>query len=163
MLKAGKADGMVITKLDRLSRSVGDWNDLIDGHFGEKAGKRLMSVNDSIDTGAAGGRLVLNVLMSVAQWERESTGERTRDALRFKRSKGEVFNHAPFGFKVGDDGRTLVDDPAEQETLGLIRQLRGQGMPLKKIVDRLNSLNIPTKQGKAWRLTTLQRTLQAAA
>ena len=68
MLKKKTVGGLVVCKLDRLSRSVKDWNCLIDGYFGEKAGKQLFSVADSIDTRTAAGRLVLNVLMSVAQW-----------------------------------------------------------------------------------------------
>ena len=49
-LQRGKVEGLVIAKLDRLTRSVGDWQILIDGYFGEKAGKQLFSVADSIDT-----------------------------------------------------------------------------------------------------------------
>lgn len=77
---------MVVVKLDRLTRSVADWQLLIDDYFGERSGKQLFSVADSIDTRTAAGRLVLNVLLSVAQWERETTGERTREALRHKDS-----------------------------------------------------------------------------
>jgi len=84
MLKAGKADGLLIVKLDRLTRSIADWQDLIDAYFGERGGKQLLSVNDSIDTRTAAGRLVLNVLITVAQWERETIGERTKEALRHK-------------------------------------------------------------------------------
>src|SRR5208282_3101341 len=64
MIRAGEADGLVICKLDRLTRSIGDWQELIDGFFGEKAGKHLFSVSDAIDTRSAAGRLVLNVLLS---------------------------------------------------------------------------------------------------
>ena len=59
LLKAGKADGLLIVKLDRLTRSVADWQALIDAYFGERGGKQLLSVNDSIDTRTAAGRLVL--------------------------------------------------------------------------------------------------------
>ena len=50
LLKAGQADGLLIVKLDRLTRSVADWQTLIDDYFGDKVGKQLLSVNDSIDT-----------------------------------------------------------------------------------------------------------------
>ena len=53
--RKGGADGVVIYKLDRLTRSLRDWDDLITEFFSEKAGKRLFSVSDSIDTGTAGG------------------------------------------------------------------------------------------------------------
>ena len=78
MLDRGEADGLVIAKLDRLSRSVGDWDQLIARYFGERAGKKLWSVADSIDTRTAAGRLVLNVLMSVAP---SGNGRRSGNAL----------------------------------------------------------------------------------
>ena len=49
----------------------------------------LISVAESLDTGSAAGRLVLNIMAAVSQWEREAIGERTRDALRHKRTNGE--------------------------------------------------------------------------
>ena len=81
MLDSGKADAVIIFKLDRLTRSVTDWNTLIADYFTKHA---LLSVSDQIDTRTAAGRLCLNVLMSVAQWEREAIGERTSTALRQK-------------------------------------------------------------------------------
>ena len=77
-LKAGEADGLLVSKLDRLTRSVVDLGSLIEGVFGKYT---LMSVGDQVDTSTAAGRLVLNVLMSVSQWEREAIGERTRAAI----------------------------------------------------------------------------------
>jgi DNA invertase Pin-like site-specific DNA recombinase len=121
-LRKGGAAGLLIAKLDRLSRSVKDWNTLIDGYFGEKAGKQLFSVADSIDTRTAAGRLVLNVLMSVAQWERETIGERTRDALQHKiRVKGERCGKVRFGFDLAADGKTLVPNAVEQEAIQLCK------------------------------------------
>ena len=85
MLKRGEADGLAVVKLDRLTRSVADWQTLIDGWFGERAGKQLFSVGDSIDTRTAAGRLVLNVLMSVAAWDakRSANGPAKHFGTRF--------------------------------------------------------------------------------
>jgi site-specific DNA recombinase len=160
MLKRGEADGLLICKLDRLSRSVKDWNALIDSHFGEKVGKQLLSVNDQIDTRSAAGRLVLNVLMSVGQWEREAIGERTRDALAFKRSKCErLGGRLPFGFSVAADGVSLIEDENEQRVLREIKELREAGHTLRAIADVLNKRNIPAKSGKLWRHTSVQSVL----
>ncbi len=163
MLKSGKATGMVVAKLDRLSRSVGDWNDLIDGYFGEKAGKSLMSVADSIDTRTAAGRLVLNVLMSVAQWEREAIGERTRDALAHKKSKGERAGQIPLGFNLADDGKTLTPNADEQQVIATVQELRSAGLSIRAIVDEMNAREIPTKEGGRWHIATVQRALKVAA
>jgi len=164
MLKSGKADAMLICKLDRLTRSVSDWQTLIDGFFGERAGKQLMSVNDSIDTRTAAGRLVLNVLLSVAQWEREAIGERTRDAMQHKIRKGELCGEVRFGFDLSTDGVTLVPNADEQEALGIITKLRAAGQSLRDIAAQLTLRGIPTKKGNSeWKHTTVARILARAA
>jgi DNA invertase Pin-like site-specific DNA recombinase len=149
MLKGKKSgiEGLVVCKLDRLSRSVKDWNTLIDGYFGERAGKQLFSVSDSIDTRTAAGRLVLNVLMSVAQWEREAIGERTRDAMQQKRTTGQRVGKIPFGCILDADGKTLIPDPAEQGTIALIRGMRAEGLTLRQIAEGLDRRGIVTKEG----------------
>ncbi len=80
MLRSGQVDGIVVLKLDRLTRSIADWQTLIDGYFSERAGKQLFSVCDSVDTRSASGRMVLNIMLTIAQWERETIGERTAQA-----------------------------------------------------------------------------------
>jgi site-specific DNA recombinase len=117
MLRNGQADGLAIVKLDRLTRSVGDFQTLIDGYFGEKAGKQLFSVSDSIDTRTAAGRLVLNVLLSVAQWEREATGERTKSALQHKISCRQRVGKVRYGFDLGANGKSLVSNGVEQSAI----------------------------------------------
>lgn len=93
-LRRGHVAGLVITKLDRLTRSLGDWSSLIDEFFSKDAGLRLFSVNDSIDTGTASGLLVLDVLMSVAQWERRIIAERTSDAAGEDPPRRAVWTHS---------------------------------------------------------------------
>lgn len=158
-LDRGEGSGLVIAKLDRLSRSVADWNRLIDGYFGPSAGKQLFSVADSIDTRTAAGRLVLNVLMSVAQWEREANGERTRDALAHKRSQGERVGTIPLGHDLADDGRTLIPNASEQATIGLIRELAAAGLGPRPIASELNRRGIPSKSGGRWWHSAVARVL----
>jgi site-specific DNA recombinase len=164
MIRKGQAGGLLIAKLDRLSRSVVDWNTLIDGYFGERAGKQLFSVADSIDTRTAAGRLVLNVLMSVAQWERETIGERTRDALQHKIANGERCGKVRFGYRLAGDGKTLVPEPAEQEAIRLIRELKASGETLRDIAAELTRRGILTKEGNnQWKHTAVARILERAA
>jgi len=163
-IRRGEAGGMLIAKLDRLSRSVVDWNTLIDGYFGERAGRQLFSVADSIDTRTAAGRLVLNVLMSVAQWERETIGERTRDALQHKIRNGERCGKVRFGYRLAEDGTTLIPVPEEQEAIQTIRRLKGAGESLREIAAELTRRGILTKEGNAqWKHTTVARILERAA
>jgi DNA invertase Pin-like site-specific DNA recombinase len=162
-LRRGAADGLVIAKLDRLTRSVGDWQKLIDGYFCEKAGKQLFSVADSIDTRTAAGRLVLNVLLSVAQWERETIAERTADALQHKIRKGERCGKVRFGFNLAADGKTLIPNAQEQEAVRLTKELRATGHTLRQIAEELNRRGIATKEGGSWKHTAVNRILSRAA
>lgn len=164
MIRKGQADGLVIAKLDRLSRSVVDWNTLIDGYFGERAGRQLFSVADSIDTRTAAGRLVLNVLMSVSQWERETIVERTRDALRYKISKGERCGKVRFGYRLAGDGKTLEEVPAEQEAIRVMQELKASGESLRDIAAELTRRGILTKESNTrWTHTAVARILDRAA
>ena len=75
-LKAGESDALPVVKLDRLTRSVKDLGVLVETYF--LAGTwSLMSVSEQIHTRTAAGRMVLNILAAVSQWEREAIGERT--------------------------------------------------------------------------------------
>jgi len=87
MVEAGQVKAVIVAKLDRLTRSVKDLCELLERF--ERRGVALVSVAESLDTGSAAGRLVLNIMAAVSQWEREAIGERTRDAMRHKRSQGE--------------------------------------------------------------------------
>src|SRR4051794_33514412 len=91
MVDAGEVQTVIIAKLDRLTRSVKDLAELLERF--QRKGVSLVSVAESLDTGSAAGRLVLNIMVSVSQWEREAIGERTATALRFKRANRRVFNH----------------------------------------------------------------------
>src|SRR5580693_8604724 len=82
LVDAGKVKAVIVAKLDRLTRSVKDLCELLERF--ERKGVALVSVAESLDTGSAAGRLVLNIMAAVSQWEREAIGERTRDALSHK-------------------------------------------------------------------------------
>ena len=73
---------------------------------------------ESLDTGTAAGRLVLNVMASVSQWEREAIGERTRDALRHKKSQGSACS--AFFADLRSSGSTLRGIAAELNAQGLV-------------------------------------------
>lgn len=158
MLDAGEADGLVIAKLDRLTRSVSDWASLIEGYFGKQYA--LLSVSDQIDTRTAAGRLVLNVLISVAQWEREAIGERTSTALQHKKAQGEHVGRVPFGFTLVDGKLAPIED--EGHVARMAHQLRASGATLKQIASDLNAKQITTRTGKQWHPTSIKRILDRA-
>ncbi|WP_250123638.1 recombinase family protein [Chroococcidiopsis sp. CCMEE 29] len=93
LLEAGEADGIIVFKLDRLTRNLSELNQLIENYFKDKYA--LISVSEVLDTTTASGRLVINILGSVAQWERETISERTKLALAVKKERGEPVGRRP--------------------------------------------------------------------
>jgi site-specific DNA recombinase len=134
LLDSGAADGVCVAKLDRLTRSVRDLGELLDGPFHSAA---LVSVAEQIDTATAAGRMVLNILASVAQWEREAIGERTSAALQAKRARGERVGHLRYGYRLAVDGKTEEPCPAEQAIIAEARALRAAGLSLRAIAAEL--------------------------
>lgn len=161
MIERKEVDAVVILKLDRLTRSVKDLGFITE--LINKTGVALVSVQDSINTSTAAGRLVLNVLGSVAQWERESNGERVKAAMSVKKSAGQRVGDVPYGFDLADDGVTLVENPNEQKALELIRELRAKGLSFRKIANELESRGIETKKGRStWQPQTISNLCMGA-
>lgn len=166
MLDAGQASAILVTKLDRLTRSVRDLGDLVERYFAARAS--LLSVSDSIDTRTAAGRLVLNVLTSVAQWEREATGERTRDALAHIRSEGVRLGGEGLGWRRGEEtdseGRRVVCEIGEEsETVARMLVLRAEGRSLRGIAAVLTAEGRTTKRNGEWRAETIRKVLARSA
>jgi DNA invertase Pin-like site-specific DNA recombinase len=160
MMDTKKVGGLVVVKLDRLTRSLADWQTLIERYFLERRGMKLFSVNEQIDTRTATGRMVLNLIVMIAQWEREVIGERTTEALHYKSGQGERVGTIPYGFNLGDDGKTLVRNEAEQDWIELMRNWRRVGYTQRQIADLLSHECVPTKQGRgAWRHSAVARIL----
>jgi len=152
---------VIIAKLDRLTRSVRDLGELLERF--QRRGVALVSVGESLDTGSAAGRLVLNVMASVSQWEREAIGERTRDALRHKRAQGFRAGNVPFGYSLAEDGKTLLASGEEQEVLSIIRGLRREHSSLRTIASELNARGLRTRSGAAWRHEYVASLLKSAS
>jgi site-specific DNA recombinase len=148
MLKTGKADALLVVKLDRLTRSVRDLADLVDCYFSKRAA--LLSVSEQIDTRSAAGRLVLNVLSSVGQWEREAIGERTAVAMRHLADEGRYTGGAaPYGWMLADDGTSLVAVQAEQVVIAKARELRAAGASLRAVAATLAECGMLARSGRA--------------
>ncbi len=161
LVNGRKIDTVIITKLDRLTRSVRDLADLLD--LFEKRGVSLISVNESLDTGTAAGRLVLNVMASVSQWEREAIGERTADALRHKKLIGERVGNIPFGYRLAADGVHIEPDEAEQAIVLKIRELTRAGFSYRAIADELNRQGFTTRRGGSWKHQYIAGIIKTAA
>lgn len=151
LLGQREADGIVILKIDRLTRSVRDWQHLFDGYFCEKAGKKLISVLDTIDTRTAAGRMFLNLQLVVSQWEREVIGERTKEAAAHKRKKGELWGGVPYGYVLESDGKTLRSAYWEQQCIQWMKERHEEGKTYRWMAKQLNASSyFATKSGRPW-------------
>ncbi len=162
MLEDGQAEGLLVAKLDRLTRSVRDLGHLLDRGF--RGRFSLLSVAEQVDTRSAAGRLVLNVLASVAEWERETIGERTREALAHLRATGTRLGGEGLGWTRSEErdenGRRVVrEDEQEAATVRRILELHGEGRSLREIAAALEEEGHRTKRGARWHKTTIQRVL----
>jgi site-specific DNA recombinase len=154
LVDARKVDVVIIAKLDRLTRSVKDLALLLERFT--RRGVALVSVAESLDTNTAAGRLVLNIMVSVSQWEREAIGERTRDAMAHMKTTRQVYSPTPYGFQR--DGDTLAAADDELGTVQQIREWHSAGWTLRKIAGELNRLGVATKNGgAAWYASTVRR------
>jgi site-specific DNA recombinase len=148
LVASGSVDAVIVLKLDRLTRSVRDLADLLDTF--DRKGVSLVAVSESLDTGTAAGRLVLNIMASVGQWEREAIGERTREALASMKARGLRVGNVAFGFTLAADGVSLVECPEEQRVIEIVVELRQDGRSLRAIADELNRQGYSTRRGSAW-------------
>lgn len=83
MVRNGAADAVLVVMLDRLTRSVRDPGELAERDFA--SGKvALLSVSEQVDTRTASARMVLNIMATISQWERESIGELTAAAMQHR-------------------------------------------------------------------------------
>jgi len=146
-LESGDADAMVIYRLDRIGRSLSDWDTLVVKYFKDRFD--LCSVCDHIDTSTASGRMALNILMAFAQYYREDACEKTQAAADRHRQHRKSWGNVPFGFnKVGKD---LVPNEDEQHAIHLMWTLReAHTQTMGQIVAELKRLEIPTKTGRPW-------------
>lgn len=152
-IAAGKIDVVVVYKVDRLSRSLLDFAQMMQTF--EKYKVSFVSVTQQFNTATSMGRLVLNVLLSFAQFEREIISERTRDKIAATRRKGKWTGGWPIlGYDVAPQGFKLVVNPAEAERVREIFKLNIEhGSPLPVVIELENaagttSVGRPGRQAK---------------
>jgi DNA invertase Pin-like site-specific DNA recombinase len=148
-LRAGEAGALVVSKLDRLSRSAHDATGLL--QRAEQEGWALVALDLGLDTSTPVGEMLATVMAAVAQWERRAISERTKAALAAKRAAG-----------------VRLGRPSElpAEVVARIVAERRSGASTPAIAHALNKEGVPTAQGgKRWYPSTVAKVLagQAAA
>lgn len=110
-----RIDIVVVYKFDRISRSLSDFMEMT--KLFERYNVSLVSVTQQIDTSSSMGRMIVNLLMSFAQFEREMTSDRVRDKMAASRKRGMwTGGIVPYGYKTVDR-RLVVDPERAQEVL----------------------------------------------
>jgi len=150
-------DTVITTKLDRLSRRLLDILKLVD--YFEKNSCSYASISESFDTSTSAGKLSLQVLGAVAEFERERIRERVRDNLMSLARQGKLISKASYGYNVVD-GQLEINLEESLVVKNIFKwTLEGTG-PLN-IAGRLNQMGIKSKNGKTWEEKTVRRLLES--
>jgi DNA invertase Pin-like site-specific DNA recombinase len=147
MLKAKQADGLVVAKLDRLSRSLLDFAALMEQ--ARREGWSLIALDLGVDTSTPSGEMMASVLATFSQFERRLIGQRTKDALAVRRAQGVTL------------GRPTS---VHEGTVTLIKEMRSGGSTYRSIADLLNEREVPTAQGgRRWHPATVHAIVKRAS
>ncbi len=153
-IKSKKINTIVALKLDRITRSIYDWENLMT--FLDENNAYLDCVNDEINTTSANGKMISRLLMSVSQNEIERTSERTKVGLAGAIKCGHIPHVAPLGYKHED--KRLVIDYSTKDIIVRIFDLYYNGYSYQKISNLFNEEKVLGKDN--WRDSTIQTILE---
>lgn len=146
-LESGQAGTLVVAKLDRLSRSLLDFAELM--ARAQRADWNLVALDLGIDLSTPAGEFLASVMASAAQWERRIIGQRTRDALTAKRAAG---------VRLGRPSEVPVS------VLDHIAQARSAGRSMRGIAADLTAAGVPTiRGGGSWSGASIQSIIASQA
>ena len=148
-IKAKKINTIVALKLDRITRSIYDWENLMT--FLEKNEAYIDCVNDEINTVSANGKMISRLLMSVSQNEIERTSERTKIGLAGAIKQGHIPSVAPLGYK--HENKKLVIDYSTKDIVVRIFDMYYNGYSYQKISNIFNDEKVLGKTN--WRDSTI--------
>ncbi len=156
-LREGKLNCVLSYKIDRLTRSVKDFHLLMD--LFDRNGVKFVSVTQSLDTQNPMGRLLRNVLLDFAQFEREMTADRTRDKMQQRAQKG-LWNggNVPYGYTA--ENKRLIINAEEAARLQFMFQRFADTPSLAKLRDDLHRHGWYSRSTKPWSKTALDQMLR---
>ncbi|MDN4473575.1 recombinase family protein [Demequina zhanjiangensis] len=152
MLDRGEADALVVSKLDRLSRSVVDFGQILQRATRPRGRKAkpwgLVALDVGIDMTQPTGRLVAHILIAVAEWEGDIISERTKAGLAQAKARGVQI------------GAVSQMDPA---VVRRMKSLRSRGWSFDRIATRLNEEGVPTPRGARFHGSTVAYAVRGRA
>ena len=143
-IKAGRIDVIIVYKIERLVRSIKDFYSLWD--LFEAYNVTFVSATQQFDTSNAMGKLMLNILLSFAQFERENTSEKTKDKMKQRARLGKWHGGwFPFGYDYNKETKKLIINKNESLAVKNIFKLFMDGKKPTEIANMLNTAGIRTK------------------
>ena len=151
-------DAIAVVKMDRIHRNSRNFMDMMD--FLNKKGRGFVSSTESLDTGTASGRFVIDMIQRIAQLESEQIGERTYDGMREKAesSKGVMGFTPPFGYSISEG--ELITNEEEMSTAKQIFRSYLNGMTVDGICYFLNKNGTFTRRSNVWNKANMRNILR---
>ena len=158
MAERAKWDTLLVLKMDRIHRNSRNFMAMMDQLVKESKG--FASVTESLDTGTAMGRFVMDIIQRIAQLESEQIGERVYWGMAQKASEGAGilgFQH-PYGYRIENGVLQPVDE--EADVVRMLFQRAAEGLSPHAIAAELEKGGAPTKHGGKWARQTVRKILQ---
>lgn len=152
-IKSGIVKKVIAYRLDRISRSIADFSQLL--ILFEKYDVKFVSATENFDTDTPMGRAMINIVMTFAQLERETIVERVTDNYYYRATNGYwAGGYAPFGYKIkhiiGHDNKKHSVLELDENEAPIVKQIYdmyiNKNISMRKIAQELNSNEIPTKK-----------------
>ena len=156
----GKGDTLIVAKRDRLGRDplvVA----MIESAVKRKGARIISAAGEGTDSDSPTDILMRRMVDAFAEYERLVIGARTKAALGAMKNRGERVGSIPYGYRVDYDGKSLIPDDDEQETLAMVHQLQTEGLSLRAIAARLDAAGRRSR-GNGWHPQTIKNILAAA-
>ncbi len=154
-----KKDVFIVYSLSRLTRSTKHTLEIAELLRNKEAD--LVSITENIDTTTAAGKMVFRMLAVLNEFERDQIVERTKAALKYKQQNGERTGGIRYGYSVGEDGKTLIENPKEQQVIHAARDMYCQSMSLQGIARELTNRGFRSRTGREFCATQVKRMLAA--
>ena len=143
-IKAGLIDVVVVYKIDRLSRSLLDFLQMV--RMFDEYNVFFVSITQQINTSTSAGRLMINILMSFAEYEREVTGERIRDKIAASKKKGMWMGGVPpMGYHAKDRKLTVIEKEA-----AIVRDIFASFLRHESMTTVVAQMQRKGVKGKSW-------------
>lgn len=152
-VEKGNISKILVTKLDRLSRRLLDLLKLIDVF--QEHNVSFASISESFDTNTPSGRLTLQVLGAVAEFERERIRERVFENMVHAANQGKWLTQSPYGYRL-ENKELVIYEPEAQIVRDVYDMYLNQGIGYRGIAKKLNEAGIPSRQKKEWSLRAIK-------